>query len=151
MAKIYSDRFNRTDLEFHPYVEDPEVSDDIQQSLARLLAWDSANGQWRRLAVDPNGNLNIIVAQNKASSGINTAVSVSTTATLLANVNTSRKSIVIYNNGPETVFLGYDTNVSFSTGIPLTSGSAYSDDTYLGSYFGITSSGTSDVRIGEVY
>jgi hypothetical protein len=66
-----------------------------------------------------------------ASQGIGkqAAVQVNTVATLLtAGVTKDRKNITITNNGPNTIYIGFDNTVTTSTGTPIAAGSAFSAD-----------------------
>lgn len=52
-------------------------------------------------------------------------VAVDTVPTLVLGDNESRESAIIFNNGPATVYLSFDPNVSTSTGMGLPSGSGF--------------------------
>jgi hypothetical protein len=82
------------------------------------------------------------------------SVTVGNTATLLVAANTARLSLVIENNGSVTVYLGPDTSVSSSNGIPLLADGSFQEDSggarmYQGDIYGVTASDTSDVRVWE--
>ena len=75
-------------------------------------------------------------------------VSVTTAATLIKASNSSRKSILIFNNGSAILYVGI-TGVTASTGYEVLADHAI----YLvvtDAVYGITSAGTSDVRYIEV-
>lgn len=80
-----------------------------------------------------------------------TAVTVSNTATPLpASPLANRRGIIIYNNGSVTVFVGGAT-VTAAQGLPVAAGS-YGPALEAGStmlYYGITSTGSSDIRVLE--
>jgi hypothetical protein len=80
-----------------------------------------------------------------------TAVTVTTSATQIpATALTSRKSVSIYNNSSETVYLG-DSGVTVAQGSPLKQDASIEID--LGPdlvVYGIVNSGTADVRIAEL-
>jgi len=75
---------------------------------------------------------------------------VTTTAGAIpATALTNRRTILVYNNGSETVYLGKST-VATTTGYPLAPGDEKSFDLHDGLVlYGITESGTSDVRTME--
>lgn len=81
------------------------------------------------------------------------AVSVTGSATLIVNTSRGRAGVLICNNGSTTVFLGLDSTVTSSTGVPLGGGSCYSGssptEVWKGPVYGITASGSSDVRYQE--
>ena len=78
------------------------------------------------------------------------AVSVISSATLIFSADNSRIGAVIYNNGANTVYIGFDSTVSTITGIPLLPQSSTTDSgafgNYKGTMYGINVSGNSDVR-----
>lgn len=75
-------------------------------------------------------------------------ITVTTSATLIKATNTSRKSILIRNNGSSTLFIGGNNSVATSTGYQVTVGqSIYLYDT--DEIYGIVASGTLDVRYLE--
>jgi len=81
-------------------------------------------------------------------------VTVTNSATKIVGANTARLSLVIENNGSVTVYIGPDTSVSSSNGIPILSSGSFQEDSggarmYQGDIYGITASSTSDVRYWE--
>jgi hypothetical protein len=76
-------------------------------------------------------------------------VTVGNTATQILSANGARRTLIVYNNGTNTVYMGPDTNVTTSNGIPLPQQSSFSQNgekMWKGAWYGITSTGTSDVR-----
>jgi hypothetical protein len=78
------------------------------------------------------------------------AHSATTTAAVILDSNPKRKAVIIYNNGAETVYLGFNSSVSTSNGLPILSGAAYENDHFnaTGEYW-IISTGTTDLRVEE--
>ena len=81
-------------------------------------------------------------------------VTVTNAATKIVGANAQRLSLVIENNGSVTVYLGPDTSVSSSNGVPIISGGSFQEDSggarmYQGDIYGITASSTSDLRYWE--
>jgi len=75
-------------------------------------------------------------------------ITVTTSATLIIATNTSRKSILIRNNGSATLFIGGNNSVTTSNGYRITGGqSMYIFET--DEVYGIVASGTLDVRYLE--
>lgn len=81
------------------------------------------------------------------------AVTVTNVATLILPSNPSRRGALVYNNGTVTVYLGFDSSVTSTTGLPLVAGATYNDsgdsDLYRSDIYGITASSSSDVRFHE--
>lgn len=71
-----------------------------------------------------------------------------TTATLIMAANYERKGFVIQATDG-TVYLGDDSSVTTSTGFPLATGQSFSSSAFLGTVYGITASGTVNVRRWE--
>jgi hypothetical protein len=85
----------------------------------------------------------------------NSKVTVSSgTAQLVVPTNSSRLSLIIFNNGSSFIYLGGDPSITSNTGLPVDSGNSYYEDsggqrTYLGSYYMTAQNGTNDVRYWE--
>lgn len=79
-------------------------------------------------------------------------VSVTNAATQLTDTVLSRESLLIENNGPVTVYVG-NSDVTAATGFPIAVNASLSDSNpvFTGMWFGIVSSGSSDVRIIDKY
>lgn len=78
------------------------------------------------------------------------AVTVNDSADQILAVNSARRGATIVNNGSVTVFLGKST-VSTANGIPLAANQSFtiSQGEFLGAVYGITASGSADVRYWE--
>lgn len=78
-------------------------------------------------------------------------------AALVVSANTLRLSLIIVNNGNSLIYLGNDSLVTSSTGLPIntvdSSGGYFEDNggarTYLGDYYAISQDSTNDVRFWE--
>lgn len=84
-----------------------------------------------------------------------TNVSVGATATLIIAANTKRQELIITNNSTSPdIFLGITSAVTSSTGLPLYAGQTRERSrgfgTWLGDVYGISASGTADIRVWEV-
>jgi hypothetical protein len=116
-------------------------------------------------AVDVNagnagaGTQRVVLASNQARVDINigkraanpatSSISCATSATnLTPSPLASRTSLVITNNGANTIFLGGST-VTTATGTPLVPGATFSDDVGSQGYFCIVAAGTENARVLE--
>jgi len=74
-------------------------------------------------------------------------------ATLIKDANNARRGIQVYNNGNVIIYVGPNSNVTPSTGIPLLPQSLYETSGekqgWRGTVYGIAASGTADVRYFE--
>jgi hypothetical protein len=82
-----------------------------------------------------------------ASSGANTAVSVTSSATKLATGHGSRICITVQPTNGD-IYVGYDGTVTTATGMYVPSGTSFEERDFLGDLYAI-SSGTVDVRVAE--
>lgn len=84
------------------------------------------------------------------ATGVYNNVSVSNVVTLILASNTNRRGFCIINNSLDTVYVGFNASVSVSTGIPLEKKDTISDEMYTGVVYGITATGTADIRYTEL-
>ena len=73
---------------------------------------------------------------------------------LVVPANTQRLSLIIFNNGSSFIYLGGDSSITSSTGLPVDSLTPYYEDsggqrTYLGDYYATSENSTNDVRYWE--
>ena len=83
-----------------------------------------------------------------------TNVSVTSAATLILSANAARQELHLVNNSVSPdCFIGPDNTVTATTGLTLFAGGSKDKDRgfglWLGPVWGITSSGTADVRVWE--
>jgi hypothetical protein len=148
--KILKARFNVIDAQVEPFFITPVVSDDIQQTLSRLLGWDRNSQLWRLVETDVDGRLLVSTDATKVSVGTNSAVSVGVASTAILAANNTRRYFVLYNNGTVPIAIEYDTTAVLATGLLIPVGGMYSDDGYVGAISGIASVAAQDVRVLEV-
>lgn len=80
-------------------------------------------------------------------------VSVTSTATLILGASPGRRGFIIFNNGANAIFIGMDANVTTSNGVPIQPLDNYQEhgtDIWMGNIYGITSTGSADIRTWEV-
>lgn len=88
---------------------------------------------------------------SKGNKRIVTPVLVTTSAVLLLDADANRISVLFSNNGAATLYLGKDATLTTSNaGTFVASGANLPDSDSQDAWWGITSSGTADVRIIEV-
>ena len=85
------------------------------------------------------------------SKGLNTitAISPNATATLIATSNSNRIALLIFNAGGNVVYLGKTSSVTTADGMPLYPLSSLEDTESKDSWYGVTSTGTGDIRVVE--
>jgi hypothetical protein len=77
---------------------------------------------------------------------LSTAAAAPTTAATLIIAASSRRTLTLYNNGSVVVYIGGAT-VTSSTGFPIAAGVELAiDDPTTNAIYGITASGTGDIR-----
>lgn len=133
-----------------PFDRSPELSEDIQQALVRLLGWDTLNQFWRKVLVNSNGAL--LTAQDSGYGRFQTIsqVTVTTTSAICLAENTDRLSFALRNIGTNTIYLGLDSTVSSSNGWPLFMGEFYSNDLVTQDIWAIAAGGTQPLARIEI-
>lgn len=84
--------------------------------------------------------------------GIATAgdVDVTSSATEIRPAARDRLGLILYNTSSDTVYIGFSSAVTASTGFPLAEDTSVTLDIVGGPVWGVTASGTADVRYIEV-
>lgn len=82
------------------------------------------------------------------------SITVQATATKIVAADNNRHSLLLHNNGTQTVFIGPDASVTTSNGFPITQKSSLSSDSggvslFKGDIYGIVASSTADMRYWE--
>lgn len=129
-----------------------DLSDLQSAQNIKISGASSAGSETNFVNSSANGDLQTVDRAN--TSGVNGAISVSTTA-VAAQVGgsnlTERKTLIIYNNSNNTIYWGYSSGVTTANGIPV-----YKDQYFTWDGLGpnvtiwlIAASGTNDVRVAE--
>lgn len=78
------------------------------------------------------------------------AVSVTSAVTNILPANNGRRGFLISNNGSVIIYIAFDSSVTSSTGIQILPQDRFTltgdDATWKGAIWGITASGSSDIR-----
>jgi hypothetical protein len=78
------------------------------------------------------------------------SVTVTNATTEIVGLNQNRKVLVLFNNGSVTVFLGFSsTDCTVATSLPLKANSYFTFHLKADPIWGITASGSSDIRVWE--
>lgn len=87
----------------------------------------------------------------RGSKGATTVSAPGVTATLLLAANYRRAAAILFNSGGVTVYLGADNTVSTTNYIASVDASySFTDDNSIDAWWGITASGTGQIRATEV-
>ena len=146
MPHVTKPGFGYTALAIEPFEPNPEVSVDVQQTLARLMIWDEGNDIWRPVASDIDGRLVISMAGVSINNAINGALSIGAAATLIFASNPNRRKFVIMNNGSFLIYVGFSNAVTAVNGFPLSSGATWVEESYSGEVWAISPSGANNIR-----
>lgn len=103
-----------------------------------------------RRTSDGNRALAVAIDGNDGSPSLKAGVTVATTPTQLVAVSSTRRSVLIVNNGTTVIFVGPNNQVGISNGIPIPQYGYFYDDSTLSAWWGVVSSSTGDARILEV-
>lgn len=141
--------FNNLYVGLQPYDIEPNVSDDIQQTLSRMQGFDYSGGLWRPLKVDTDGRLSVSTSPTQGATGVNSAVSVGTSSTLVIAANASRRQLLLSNQGLQTIYITFGATAVLATGFPLPSLGGIFLDTYTGVVSAIAGTAGQDLRVVE--
>lgn len=147
---VFTRGFYDTNLEMQPYIPTRDVSDDIQQTLDRLLGWYDAGKYWQAVQVDNTGRLLTSPSSVPVTTGTASQKNVTTADIEILAANSSRNYWIIKNFGSDVVYVTLGVTALTTTGYPLSPGDQIGDTIYKGSIRGIAASGTQDMRIIEV-
>lgn len=114
-----------------------------------LVQGVDSNGDPITLLLNTDGSLDATFTQVKGTKTFG-AHAVTNVAALLVAENLDRLTLSLVNNGKKTVYLGKDNTLTALNGTPLPPTGSVSDDNSNDAWWGITESGTSDVRSVEV-
>ena len=97
-----------------------------------------------------DGSRQVVLVHTDLGTSTTTDPAPDSTADLLLAANADRISAIIaVEAGSVTVYLGADSGVTSSPGFPLAAGETFTDRSSVDAWWGITASGTADVRVTE--
>lgn len=106
-----------------------------------------------RLYVDADIQSLIAISFPSRNVGTYNNVSVTASPTLIKASNLLRLSLQITNTSGTVCYIGFDTSVTIANGFPLAQNDVLSltgSDLYTGTVYGITGTGTADIRYFEI-
>lgn len=130
--KIDYPNFNRSILRPSKEIIKPDVSEDIQQTLARLMGWDYLVEQWRPALTDADGRLMVNTSSLKTDVVTQVGGSVGGGSVAVFNNNTSRKVYWLQATGTGDIYISLSTTFTLSSAIKLLPGAMWIDDVYTG-------------------
>ena len=134
----------------NPYNNNPDVTQEIQSTLSRLLGFDISAEAWRDLLVDSDGRLLVSTAPTISSSINQFATTVGLVSGILIAENVNRKSILIQNLGTVPIYIEYDASASLVGGIRIPVDGSYFENAYIGQISAISTVAAQDVRVLEL-
>lgn len=141
--------FGNTDLLLNPQDLTPTISDNIQQTLSRLMAFYEAGLLFKALRCDVSGRLLVSQAEVAQSVVSQSAVTVTTSETTILPANVNRKKFLIQNLGSYDIYLYFTTGLAVTSALVLYAGSTFEDNSYVGIVYGKTSTGSANIRVVE--
>ena len=132
MGKTTLEGFENTEPVIEPFDRRPEISDDIQQGLDRLLAWDDNNNRFRLVRLDADGRLLVSsgATQTDAVTHSNTGVTFGGVTLIPANPN--RKAFLIRNIGTDDIWVKLGLGAVAGSDLLLQVKEIFIDDLYTG-------------------
>lgn len=140
----------RTSLEIFPENITPEISDNVQQALARLFLWDALNKTWIEAAGDANGRILITPGVSDYTGLSVRGVNVLVTETVIMNPNPKRQFARLLNGGGNEISLGFKVGDAAGAPIIWPNNIDFLITGYTGPVYGIAAVATINVAILEM-
>ncbi len=151
MAKWLNPRIGNDTLDFDTHIGVPEVSDNIQRTLAYLIGYNAQLERYDLAKLDEDGNLIVSTDGSVTQNFSPSRSTVTTSATLIVASRVGRKSLLIKNTGSNGVYVASVTTPTVATGYLIEPNSVLTLTNYSGQLYGITSVGSDVVQIGEMF
>lgn len=126
-----------------------QLSDDIQDTLARNFGWYDAGGLWKKLNSDSQGRLLVSLNAGQTQSATLSLLNVTNAAAKVLQANTNRRGYLIQNTGGNNIYLGFDSTLTSAKGIILAPGASYNDNVYVGDVWAIAVVASVEARAVE--
>lgn len=149
MPKAVIDGFGRSNADIEPLDPSPDISQNVQQTLARLMVWDYTNHQFKLVASDIDGRLIISMSGVQINTAQHGAVFPVAGAFNIRPANVNRRYLVLYNNTGNILYIGFTAGVTAANGFMFMPGTVYTDNIYTGEYWGIQPLFAGDIRFME--
>lgn len=141
MAKSIFDGLSHNELALDPYTNNPDISENIQQTISMLQAWNEALQTFKFVRMDNVGRLLVSFSPPSAPfvSQTNPAVGVAYGQVLAENQN--RRYFLVYHGGTQAAYITYQAAGLDATSILIPPGSTFSDDLWTGAVYMKTATG----------
>lgn len=135
MAKSLFVGISHNEIQLDPNFTNPDISDNIQQTIARLEGWNEATNKFNLLRSDNVGRLLVSLAPPQAPFVNQTAVVVVAAEALILPANQNRRLYIIQNQDINPIFISYTAGFVIGRMIEVASGTLWSDDLWNGDVF----------------
>lgn len=151
MTKLIKPTLTNNELEYEVDFELFETDNKLTHTLAMLLGYNETNNDVKLLRQDADGILLVNGSGNASETISNSVATIETTASLLVSSRSNRNNLSIRNNSSNIVYIGFDNTVTVDDGYILDVDSVLNIDNYVGALYAISSTGSNEVRVMEVY
>lgn len=142
--------FGLTTLDLEPPKVNPEISENITQTLDRLMVWDTINKHWVQVTGNADGAILVTSSAPSSQAPRFGRVVIGAAASRLFNVNNLRKQIVLKFQTDIDQFIGFDNTVTVGNGIQMHPGEFLSIDNYTGEIWGLNGVAGKSIQFIEV-
>lgn len=134
MAKSVKKGFGDTDIQLEPPSIFVDISNDIQQTIARLFGWNETQERFLLLNADNDGRLLVSQSTTKTDTGTLTRITLTGSTQLAIATNDFRRAFRLINTGATSVQVGFITPITTSY-FTLVANGTYFDDIYSGNVY----------------
>lgn len=144
---ITDPNLNRVAWNVNRHKDNPEVTDELTQTIARIVGYDTGNKLYRFLRCDNEGDLIVSSSSFVSNLGYVDKINVPTSSTEIAPTNYNRKQINIRNNGANNLYIAFNSDATVADGYLLKPDEVWESDHFTGQVTAISDGGTNDVRV----
>ncbi|RLE76538.1 MAG: hypothetical protein DRJ44_03885 [Thermoprotei archaeon] len=111
--KIQDSKFSQREVPLEPFLTFETIEEVVKKVLSHLMGWNDTDQRWMKIRVDSSGRL-MTAAPGLATKHAINVISASDTETIttLAENYTSH---IIYNDGPNAVYVNFDDTATTSS------------------------------------
>lgn len=151
MVRIIKPTLVNSEIEYTSDFNGFDVDNKMSHNLSQLVGYVESTSKTMLVRVDSDGVLLVNTEGSIANNFEPSQQTVTDSATLIVSSRDTRNNLLIRNLGSETVYISQADSLATDTAYPIDGGSVLSLDNYIGALYGITVSGSSDIRVVEVY
>lgn len=123
------------ELGLDPYTDSPTISEDIQQTVARLEGWNEALQLFKLIRSDNVGRLLVSLAPPASPNVSQTTFTINAVEQQVLVPNQNRRIFILQNRGAGVITISYQPALASAQQMQIGSGGTWLEDLWSGSVF----------------